>query len=48
MFEELIFDDDDDEKLTSEQLYENAFKTINKFIYEEIKLDKIKKSKVFS
>lgn len=43
LFKELIFDDDDEENLTSDMLYKNAFDTINQFIYEEIKLDKLKK-----
>lgn len=44
LFQELIFDDDaDEEKIPDNKMYSDAFKTINQFIYEEIKLEKFAK-----
>ena len=46
-FQELIFDNDDQSpKVSSRQMYENAFTTIKHFIYTETKLDKLVKSKL--
>lgn len=43
LFKELIFDDDNSEKIPEDIVRENACKTINEYIYEEIKLEKLVK-----